>query len=145
MNPNRRRSEMKRRALYVGLALAAGVAVFALAVTLTPGGATPPEAHAAEGRPVESHATGMEPGHVHSPETVTFEVKGMSCGGCVLAVRRALGRVDGVEKAEVTMESGRAVISFDPEKVTVEELAEAIRRVGFEPVRLDTDQPRASL
>ncbi len=69
---------------------------------------------------------------VPGTETATFQVKGMTCGGCVIAVRTALNRLEGVEEAEVRMDEGTAVVSYDPAQVNAEEIAEAIGRAGFD-------------
>lgn len=69
-------------------------------------------------------------------ETITLHVKGMTCGGCVLAVRRVLNRMDGVAEADVSLEEQRAVVTFDPEKVSVDAMIQAIEEVGFEATRV---------
>jgi copper chaperone CopZ len=39
--------------------------------------------------------------------------------------------VDGVKKADVEWEKGKAVVQYDPVRVTPEQLVAAIQRVGF--------------
>jgi P-type Cu+ transporter len=55
-------------------------------------------------------------------------VSGMSCAGCVNAVTRVLSRVPGAAGVQVTLETGRAVISgsADPDG-----LLAAIRKAGY--------------
>lgn len=36
-----------------------------------------------------------------------------------------------MEKAEVTFRPGRAMVRYDPARVTVEQMVEAVRRGGF--------------
>jgi len=43
-------------------------------------------------------------------KTVELKIEGMTCGGCVHAVRNVLGRVPNAEAVEV--EVGRAVLRF---------------------------------
>lgn len=62
---------------------------------------------------------------------VTLRVTGMTCGGCVLGVRKVLTRLDGVEKADVSYEKGLATVTFDARKVTVEQMVAAIRTLGY--------------
>jgi mercuric transport protein len=64
-------------------------------------------------------------------EKVTFRVEGMTCGGCAIAARTVLQRLEGVEKAEVSYEESRAVVTYDPEKVTIEEMIAAIKELGY--------------
>jgi copper chaperone len=65
-------------------------------------------------------------------ETMTIKVGGMSCGGCVKSVTGVLEALPGVKKAEVSLEKGEAVISFEPGAVTREQMAQAIDDAGFE-------------
>jgi copper chaperone CopZ len=65
------------------------------------------------------------------PRTVTLTVKGMTCGGCVLGTRKVLTRLPGVAKADVSYEKGTAVVTYDPAKVTVEQMVAAIKTLGY--------------
>jgi copper chaperone len=55
-------------------------------------------------------------------ETTTIKVDGMSCGGCVKSVTGVLTALDGVAKAEVSLEQKQAVVEFDAGKVTRDQL-----------------------
>jgi len=63
---------------------------------------------------------------------VTIKVAGMSCGGCVRNVTGVLQALPGVERAEVSLEAGEAKVAFDPAKVSVENLCQAVDDAGFE-------------
>ena len=65
-------------------------------------------------------------------ETTTIKVGGMSCGGCVKSVTGVLTALDGVAKAEVSLEQKQAVIEFDAAKVNRAQLAQAIEDAGFD-------------
>lgn len=52
-------------------------------------------------------------------------------------MRTALERLAGVEKAEVTFRPGRAVVRYDPARVTIEQMIEAVRKAGFSARRLE--------
>ncbi len=65
-------------------------------------------------------------------ETTTIKVDGMSCGGCVKSVSGVLTALDGVAKAEVSLEQKQAVVEFDAAKVTREQLRAVIEDAGFE-------------
>jgi len=62
---------------------------------------------------------------------VTFKIEGMTCGGCVIGVRKVLTRLAGVSKVEVTYEKRRAVVTYDRAAVTVEQMVAAIRTLGY--------------
>lgn len=65
------------------------------------------------------------------PRTATLHVDGMTCGGCVIGVQKVLSRLDGVTKADVSYEKTRAVVTYDPAKVTVNQMIAAIRTLGY--------------
>lgn len=64
-------------------------------------------------------------------QTVTLEVPSMNCVTCPFTVKKALQKVEGVSKAEVTFEDKLAVVTFDDEKATVETLTEATKNAGY--------------
>ena len=64
-------------------------------------------------------------------DTVTLHIEGMTCGGCTLATRKVLERLDGVAKADVSYEHKRAVVTFDPAKVTVEQMIAAVATLEY--------------
>ncbi|OGA36537.1 MAG: hypothetical protein A3G80_14015 [Betaproteobacteria bacterium RIFCSPLOWO2_12_FULL_62_13b] len=65
-------------------------------------------------------------------QTVTLGISGMTCGGCVRSVTNVLKALDGVTKAEVSLEKNSAVVDFDPGKVNVEQLKCSVVEAGFE-------------
>ena len=65
-------------------------------------------------------------------ETTTIKVDGMSCGGCVKSVTGVLTALDGVAKAEVSLEQKQAVVEFDAGKISRDRLKAAIDDAGFE-------------
>jgi len=62
---------------------------------------------------------------------VTLHVEGMTCGGCVIGVRKVLERLPGVQKADVSYEKQRAVVTYDPDRVTVEQMIAAIKTLKY--------------
>lgn len=63
--------------------------------------------------------------------TVTIRVQGMTCDGCATSVENALKSTDGVEEARVNFKSGKAVIRYNDQKVTISRLREVIHNTGF--------------
>lgn len=59
----------------------------------------------------------------------TLEIDGMTCGGCVNAVRNALGQLKGAEVDEVTL--GAATVRGD-DAVTEASLREVVEGAGFD-------------
>ena len=68
-------------------------------------------------------------------QQVELEVEGMTCATCNITVQKALTNLDGVQEAEVTFEPPLAVVTYDPDQVSVEELTEATTNVGY-PTKL---------
>ena len=60
-----------------------------------------------------------------------FNIEGMSCQHCIMAVERELAKFD-LEKSEV--ELGRAEITFDETKINEDELIETINASGYKVV-----------
>lgn len=65
-------------------------------------------------------------------QTVTLNIEGMTCGGCVRSVTRVLSEITGVEKAEVSLEQAHAVVTFDESKTSVSALKEAVEDAGYD-------------
>ena len=68
-------------------------------------------------------------------QTVTIAISGMTCGGCVRSVGNVLKALDGVAKAEVSLEKNNAVVDYDPGKVGIEQLKRSVEEAGFEVAR----------
>lgn len=64
-------------------------------------------------------------------KTVTLAVSGMTCAACPITVKKALSRVDGVEKAEVSYETKEAVVTYDDAKTSAEALTKATEGAGY--------------
>ena len=60
-----------------------------------------------------------------------FGIGGMTCGGCVAAVRNVLARQPGV--TDVKVDIGSASLSYDEAAVDLEALFAAVERAGFQP------------
>jgi len=60
--------------------------------------------------------------------TQEFKIEGMSCGHCVMAVKKELSKLN-LESAEV--EIGSAKINFDETKVNSSTIENAITEAGY--------------
>ena len=65
-------------------------------------------------------------------QQTTMAIAGMSCGGCVSAVKKALRAVPGVRVDDVTV--GSAAVSYDASRTNPAELAQAVRDAGYRPL-----------
>ena len=62
---------------------------------------------------------------------VTIGVYGMTCGHCQKRVADAISSLEGVESVEVDLEAEHATVSFLPQKVSLDDIKEAIRKAGY--------------
>ena len=58
--------------------------------------------------------------------------KELNCPSCVAKIEKALGRVEGVERATVHFGSGRIEVEHDPARAPGERLVAAVRAAGYE-------------
>ncbi len=64
-------------------------------------------------------------------QTVTLSVPDMSCPACPFTVKKALARVDGVGKIDVSLEKLEAIVTFDDSKASIKKLTEATESAGY--------------
>ncbi len=58
-----------------------------------------------------------------------LRINGMSCGHCVMAVKKALSSLDGVQVKDVKI--GSASIAYDEKKTNEEAIREAVEETGY--------------
>lgn len=64
-------------------------------------------------------------------KTVTLSVSQMYCAACPITVKKALMKVDGVTKTDVSYEKKEAVVTYDDAKTSVEALVRASTNAGY--------------
>ncbi len=78
-----------------------------------------------------------------SLESVTLDVAGMKCAGCVQAVERQLKQHPGVASAYVNLVTAIAVVEYDRDRVNGKQLAEKLTKSGF-PSQLRSPEQMSS-
>lgn len=58
-------------------------------------------------------------------------IKGMMCSSCVSRAEAAIKGLDGVAMATVSLSDGKALVTYDPSMVSIEDMAAAIKGVGY--------------
>lgn len=82
--------------------------------------------------------------HAATSALTTLAIKGMTCGGCVGAVKIQLKRTEGVSTFEVSYEKAEAVVTYDPSKTEPKKIAESVSKTGFEAsVKAPVEAPKA--
>ncbi len=67
-------------------------------------------------------------------EVKTFNVEGMSCSHCENSVKKAVGALNGVGNVTVDLKTKKVTIEFDPAKVNVDMIKDAIEDQGYDVV-----------
>ena len=68
---------------------------------------------------------------VAGQETVTIPVEGMTCFTCTITVEGSLEDLDGVREATANVPGKTVTVSFNPDKVTVKNMVEAVNETGY--------------
>ena len=72
-----------------------------------------------------------DPEKGNTMETQRLDVQGMMCDACVHHVTNALQGLDGVQSAQVNLQDKQATVTFDPAKVTMQQMADAVAEEGY--------------
>ena len=65
-------------------------------------------------------------------ETAILNVRGMSCGHCVKAVKDSVGGLNGINSVNVVLETGKVEVHYDPTMVKLEAIKETIDEQGYD-------------
>ena len=66
-----------------------------------------------------------------------FSISGMTCTACSAGIERTLSRIDGIEKAEVSLMSESMSVIYDENKIKTEEIIQAVVSLGYGASILD--------
>jgi len=69
--------------------------------------------------------------------TVTIIIHGMTCTGCENRIERTLKNIKGVANAIVSYGKGTALVTYDPDRIDLEEIILAIKQLGYAAVKPD--------
>ena len=64
----------------------------------------------------------------------TIPVIGMACSACSANVERKLNSLDGIRSASVSLAGRTALVDYDPEKITLEDMKREISAIGYDLV-----------
>lgn len=65
-------------------------------------------------------------------------IGGMHCASCSANVERGLNKLPGIFEAKVSLVDEQARLSFDPSLIAVKDIEEAVRRIGYLPLKTET-------
>ena len=66
-------------------------------------------------------------------KTLTLKVPGMHCEGCAQNIQKSLSKINGLTNVQADFGNGEVHMEFDENKVNLEKIRSAIRKVGFIP------------
>lgn len=62
-------------------------------------------------------------------------VEGMSCSHCESSIKKAVGSLNGVDSVSVDLKSKNVTVKYDPDKVDLGIITEAIEDQGYEVMK----------
>lgn len=65
------------------------------------------------------------------PQTVTLDVKNMTCELCPVTVKKALEKTPGVAKVQIDSGKKTAVVTYDPDVASVAVLVQSTTNAGY--------------
>jgi len=71
------------------------------------------------------------PESIQAEDSCVLDIGGMTCAACVTRIEKALSRVDGVAVATVNLAAETASVEFDRQRVSFENLREAVESAGY--------------
>ncbi|MFW5774808.1 MAG: heavy metal translocating P-type ATPase, partial [Chitinivibrionales bacterium] len=68
-------------------------------------------------------------------------IGGMHCASCAQTIEKNVGKLPGVNSAEVNFGAGSASVVYDPESVTLDDIRKAVESAGFEYLGVKGEAP----
>ncbi len=69
---------------------------------------------------------------------VSIPIGGMTCAACAKAVERAVNKLEGIESSAVNIATEKAVIKYNPEKIRLSEIKQAINKAGYQALEIES-------
>ncbi|MCL1958085.1 MAG: copper ion binding protein [Spirochaetes bacterium] len=63
---------------------------------------------------------------------ITLSIGGMGCDACCARIEKALLKLNGIKSASVNLASQKAAVTYDPDKLQLSSIKEAITDEGYE-------------
>lgn len=67
-------------------------------------------------------------------EKIELDIHGMTCAACSTRIEKGLNRTKGVEVASVNLTTESGVVEYQPGEVTLEEILQKVKKLGYEAV-----------
>ena len=77
-------------------------------------------------------------------KTLQMKIGGMHCAACATTLEKALSRLNGVSMAAVNIATEKAVVTYDPSVLTLNDIENAVKKSGYSVEQEIEDQPKRS-
>jgi len=67
-------------------------------------------------------------------EKKTIAILGMMCAGCSARVEKKLNGLDGIASASVNLPARTALVEYDPQRITLQEMKDQLGQIGYDMV-----------
>jgi Cu+-exporting ATPase len=67
-------------------------------------------------------------------KNANIKISGMSCASCALNIEKSLQNLEGVDKAHVNLGTEEVIVEYDPSKLKLPRLEEAVEEAGYEVI-----------
>ncbi|MGE5557670.1 MAG: copper ion binding protein [Bacillota bacterium] len=64
--------------------------------------------------------------------TVSLQVEGITCHHCVSSIKKSVGSLEGVSNVGVDIKTKTVNVSYDPSKINVDTIKDAIEEYGYD-------------
>jgi len=69
---------------------------------------------------------------------ITIPIEGMSCAACAIRIEKVVSKLEGVSLASVNFATEKLVTKYNPEKVRISEIKQAIAKAGYKALDIET-------
>ena len=67
-------------------------------------------------------------------ETIKLQLEPLTCPSCIKKIESSVGKMEGVEEAKVLFNSSKVKATIDTSRVSKEQIAQTIEKLGYEVV-----------
>jgi copper ion binding protein len=60
-----------------------------------------------------------------------YSIQGMTCSGCERTITRVVGNIEGVSEAKADLDSATVAVTYDPDRVSIENIKSAVNGIGY--------------
>ncbi|EKD89794.1 MAG: Heavy metal translocating P-type ATPase, partial [uncultured bacterium] len=78
---------------------------------------------------------------VNSQQRINLSLSGMHCSSCAALIEKSLKKVEGVSKANVNFAAEKALVFYDRNRTSVENLISAVKKAGYLATEVKNNDP----